>query len=293
MDSRTKESMKYYIFTKGQDIDPCTEENCIDASLIKLFTKKIFKNSDKQYFIILADSGMGKTTFLLKLFFIYYKKIFKKYNIVIVYLGHENLITYIKDIKDKPNTILLLDAFDEDKYAIEDYNERLKAICNETELFYKVIITCRTQFFPNSNSEPKYTGKLKFGTGNKRIEFVKYYISPFDDQEIDKYLKKKYNRFFKKNKIKRAKALIARCYNLMIRPMLLSYIDDLLEDKKRQYEYTYEIYSQLVYKWIDRDSINDNNELYNFSDKVAEYMYINKTVYISQHQFTSFFKHFF
>ena len=65
-------------------------------------------------------------------------------------------------------TILLLDGFDEDKYAVEDYVNRLIEICNETELFYKVIITCRTQFFSDSDSEPKYVGgKIKFGIGKK------------------------------------------------------------------------------------------------------------------------------
>lgn len=283
-----KKALKYYVSTKGQDIDPCIESedyvrnSFISRNLIDLFTENIFKSSEMRYFIILADSGMGKTTFLLKLFFSYYKKISKKYNINFVYLGYENSITLIKKIENKSNTILLLDAFDEDIYAIENYNERLKVICNETELFYKVIMTCRTQFFPDNQHEPKNTGKLKFGTGNKKIEFVKYYISPFCDEEIDKYLKKKFH-FFKKNKRKRAKKLVANCPNLMIRPMLLSYIDDLLEDKEKQYKYTHEIYRQLVYKWIDREAI-DNDRLYNFSDKVAEYMYINKTVYISQNK---------
>lgn len=293
LDSQTKKSMKYYIYTNGQNIDPCIEEKETNTSLekdnlIKLFTKKIFKNSENQYFIILADSGMGKTTFLLKLFFVYYRKILKKHDIHLIPLNFKNSISYIRKIENKPNTILLLDAFDENQYAIKDYNKHLKVICNETELFYKVIMTCRTQFFPNNESEPKYIDRLKFSTGNKKIEFVKYYISPFNDQEIDKYLKKKYNRFlkkiynrfFKKNKMKRAKRLIANCPDLMIRPILLSYIDDLLEDKEKQYKYTYEIYRQLVHKWIDREAI-DNNNLYNFSNKVAEYMYNNKIPYIS------------
>lgn len=79
VDSQTKQSMKCYVPTRAQDIDPCDEDKndffCVE--LIPFFIKQVFKDSDGQYFIILADSGMGKTTFLLRLFFEYYKKIFK------------------------------------------------------------------------------------------------------------------------------------------------------------------------------------------------------------------------
>ena len=73
-----KKALKYYVSTKGQDIDPCIESedyvrnSFISRNLIDLFTENIFKSSEMRYFIILADSGMGKTTFLLKLFFSYY-----------------------------------------------------------------------------------------------------------------------------------------------------------------------------------------------------------------------------
>ena len=67
-----------------------------------------------------------------------------------------------------------------------------------------VVVTCRTQFFPNREKEPKITGNIKFGVGKKNIEFEKYYISPFNDREILKYLEKKYIYFFQKEKFERA-----------------------------------------------------------------------------------------
>ncbi len=283
VDSQTKQSMKCYVPTRAQNIDPCDEENnnFFSIELIPFFIKQVFKESDEQYFIVLADSGMGKTTFLLKLFFTYYKRILKKYDIIFIPLALKSSIEKIRKVKNKSNTILLLDGFDEDQYAIEDYVSRLKEICNETELFYKVVVTCRTQFFPDSESEPKNIGKIKFGIGKKTVEFNKYYVSPFNDKEINIYLKKKYNSFFEKKKITRAKKLIKNCPKLMVRPMLLSYLDDLLIDKKRKYKYAYEIYSELVSKWIEREAV-ENKLLFEFSDKVAEYMYLKKTVYISK-----------
>lgn len=62
--------------------------------------------------------------------------------------------------------------------------------------------------------------------------------------------------------------------------MLLSYMDDLIENHEKTYDNVYEIYDQLVSKWIEREALKNNKLLYEFSEKVAEYMYFNKTVYI-------------
>lgn len=286
-DRQTKQSMKYYVPTRAQDIDPNTEEDsqsAITKKLVPFFIDEIFNKSDDQYFIILADSGMGKTTFLLSLFFKYYKKIFRKFNIAFVPLALDCSIEKIRQVNKKSATILLLDGFDEDQYAMEDYANRLIEICNETELFYKVIITCRTQFFSDCDSEPKYIGgKIKFGVGKKSIVFKKYYISPFNNKEVDLYLKKKYNIILERNKIERSKKIIANCPKLIVRPMLLAAIDDLIMDERKNYDYAYEIYSELVSKWIERESIDDKL-LYDFSEKIAENMFLCKTTYIEERE---------
>lgn len=281
LDKQTKQSMRYYVSTRGMNIDPCDQENIGDDSEVELipFFMKAFKNSKSQYYIILADSGMGKTTFLLKLFYKYRRRKFRKYKIILVPLSMHQALAGIKKIKNKQKTILLLDGFDEDPLAMEDYISRLKEICNETEMFYKIVMTCRTQFFPDSENEPRNTGRMKFGVGKKNVEFEKYYILPFNESEIKSYLAKKYNRFLEKEKFNRSLELVLRCPQLVIRPMLLSYIDDLLEDSEKEYNKVYEIYDQLVGKWIERESVS-NSLLYEFSEKVAEYMYSNKTVYI-------------
>ena len=289
MDEITKQSMKYYIQTRGQNIDPCTEDeydtrdSFVSNELIKLFINQIFKNSESQYFIILADSGMGKTTFLLKLFFRYYQKTFKQYDIVLIPLSLNSAIDRIKEIQNKTNTILLLDGFDEDQYAMEDYAKRLDTICKETELFFKVIMTCRTQFFPDSKSEPKDTGKIKFGVGKKRVEFIKYYISPFNDEDIKKYLKKKYKSIFKRKTRLEAERVVLQCPRLMMRPMLLNYIDYLVNNDQ-SYDYTYQIYAVLIEKWIDRESI-PNDVLNSFTNQLALLMFREKQLYRPNYEF--------
>lgn len=284
LDSRTKKAIKCYIPTRAQITDPCDQDSDNNAASFELlpFFLAEFKNSETQYFMLLADSGMGKTTFLLKLYFVYRKKIFKKYRVVFFSLSQPNVIKKIKKIKHKSRTILLLDCLDEDRNAMDDYSKRIQELCDVTELFHKVIITCRTQFFPDSDSEPQETGRIKVGVGNKNIEFEKYYLSHFNNEEIDLYLNKKYTNFLNKKNVKkitRSKELIDSCPRLMYRPMLLSYIDDLILDSGKKYTYVYEIYHELVFKWVKRELVK-NKLLYEFSEKVAEYMYLNKTTNI-------------
>ena len=223
---------------------------------------------------------------MLKLFFRYRRKIFRKYDIILMPLFLKDVTEIIGNVEDKSNTILLLDGFDEDPYAIMNYAERLEVICNVTELFYKVIITCRTQFFSNSASEPKYTGKIRFGIGNKGVEFVKCYISPFNEKEIDLYLRKKYNPLFERAKIKRAKSVIEKCPDLMVRPMLLSFIDNLIIDSSRQYKFVSEIYDQLVSNWIIRECTDEKYAciLRRFSIEAAKHMYFHETMYITENE---------
>ena len=54
--------------------------------------------------------------------------------------------------------------------------------------FSRVVITCRTQFFPRDEEIPVETG-IRRGLGPRKAgaecyEFVKLYLSPFDDQDV-------------------------------------------------------------------------------------------------------------
>ncbi len=287
IDKQTKESMEYYVSTRAQIRDPLNgqkDQDPQDIKLVSFFMKRVFKDNAQQYYIVLADSGMGKTTFLLKLFFSYYKKLTKKHSICLIPLSFDKAIDYIREVVNKQNTILLLDGLDEDEHAIEDYSKRLRVICAETELFYKVIITCRTQFFPDAESESLVMNKIKFGVGNKGLKFLKYYISPFNDKDINKYLHKKYNRLFQRNKIKQAKKVISNCPELAVRPMLLAYIDDLSDNSEKRYDFAFEIYGALVTKWIDREFPDEKRrkQLLDFSIRIAVYMYNSKTIYVER-----------
>ena len=286
-DEQTKLSMKYYIPTRGRVADYFSRNKSRDllpeVKMIPYFSKEIFRDPTIQYIIVLGDSGMGKTTFVLKLFNKCYKKIFGKYEVFLIPFYLTNALEIIKDIKNKSETILLLDGLEEVPHVMKDYTRQLKKIFSETEQFYKVVITCRTQFFPDIDSELGYPGKILAGKGTGR-GLIKCYISPFNEQEIDRYLRKKYNSVLESDKVRRAKSVIVKCPDLMVRPMLLAFIDNLIIDSAKEFQYVFEVYEELVMNWIVRESADERYgfQLFKFSLQTAKYMFLHETAYITE-----------
>lgn len=304
-----KNATQYFVPTKCQNVAPSREQEprqthafATKEKLIPFFLKKVFKAEKEpdRFYILLADSGMGKTTFMINLYLKYIKQFRRNYKIKLLPLGFPNIDEEIDKIGDeeKEKTILLLDAFDEDNKAVVDYASRLSELVNKVWRFRIVVMTCRTQFFPSEDEEPRETGIMTFTDGGGEHIFRKLYISPFDDSDVRKYLSKKYSivRFTKKRKAIR---IVKHSPNLMVRPMLLSYIDDLLE-ANRDFEYAYQIYKELIKKWIDREAkrlgINKReqfkNELFKFSKDIALNIYQHRKsrngLFVNGEDFKSF-----
>lgn len=272
--------LKFYVTTYGQKASPIdAQEENEKINLINFFIHDVFKRDQfGRYFIILADSGMGKSTFLQIVFLKYSRKIFRSKNIHFYPLSNKKDLSEIKEIKNKYKSIILLDALDEDLYAIENYQKRIEEILVATEDFYKVIITCRTQFFPDEHSEPSHIPLIKYGSGNKKLEFVKLYISAFSNNDIKKFLNKKYR--WHKKQIDKAEIIISKSPDLMARPMLLTYIDDLL-DKNNEFIYITDIYEELIVKWLEREPA-DFELLNQFTHNVVRYMFENNLRALTQ-----------
>ncbi len=299
---------KYFIPTRAQDISPSEKEELKDSHkhyasnhLISYFLENALADKDEnKYYLILADTGMGKTAFMINLYLAYrlqkfqfwklnfWKNLFFGLNEIQLFpLGRPDVLEKIDSIEKakRKNTILLLDAFDEDTEAIKDYENRMKEIVEKTQDFHDIIITCRTQFFPSEKAEPSETGIMRFGSEKGHYEFFKKYISPFSEKDIKLFLRKRYGvlKFWNYFKKKRAKRIIEQVPNLRVRPMLLSYIDDLLISESKFY-YTYEIYEELIRKWVKREANNykkDRRDSFEeqlnlFSRKIAIDMYLKR-----------------
>ncbi len=273
-----KSSRELFIHTQFQNESPVREDEpkfshkfVSKNLLIPFFMKTAFnekKESDKLY-LVLADSGMGKTTFMINLY-VQYTSFFnfgRKYKIRLFPFGDARILEHIKRIKSEeiPNTILLLDAFDEDKKVMpptepdglsddERFRSRLDEIIEAVRDFREVVITSRSQYFPGQEDEPYELKIPRFDEKGFHI-LAKFYISPFDNSEIARYLNKKYGvlRFWNRSKKKIASTIVNNSPKLMVRPMLLSYIDYLVDDIQI-FENTFQIYEILVDKWIEREA---------------------------------------
>lgn len=297
--SDIERATRYYIPTKYQNVSPSEDDEpgrkyiaSAKNSLIPLFLNKVFDyaRTDNKYYLLLADSGMGKTTFMINLF-ISYKKTASyffskpKYIIRLFPLGLPKVLDEINKIENQENTILLLDAFDEDTNAEGRHKERMNEILEVTNRFRAIVITCRTQFFPSRHEEPHETGFFSYG-GSGEYKFQKLYISTFDEKDINKYLKLRFPSIHYFKRIQ-AKKIVNKIPNLVVRPMLLSHIEDLVSNNST-INYSYEVYQLLINKWIERESkkpaiakkYNSNEEygdlLLEFSKKLAIHLYKNR-----------------
>ena len=293
---------RYYVPVKYQNLAPSEDQNpgskyiaTAKEPLIPLFVNKAFKNSadDNKYYMILADSGMGKTTFMINLYLAYKNKCrffwqAPKYEIKLFPLAAPNILEIIEKVPNQENTILLLDAFDEDLEALKDHKKRLNEILDKVHRFREIVITCRTQFFPTEEEEPHKTGYRSYGEQGE-YKFQKLYLSVFDDKAVKLYLKKRFS-IFQRQKRKKAFEIAQKSPSLIMRPMLLSYIEDLV-DTDKTFEFSFQIYEVLIDKWLEREANKPKmtekygseaackKALLEFSEKLAVDLYENKQKY--------------
>jgi hypothetical protein len=205
-------------------------------------------DSSEKYTIILADSGMGKTTLLLNYYARHCTRHRDKFNLAIVALGSNSADETIKSIRDRKETILFLDAFDEDTLAVPDYRKRLAALLEKTKGFRHVLITCRTQFFEKSDEIPQETGFVRIGVINpgeeREYKFQKLYLTPFSNDQVKLYLKRRFPlwRIVQRRK---AMKIAEKIPDLTMRPMLLAHIRDLLSSRL-SCDYSVQIYESMI-----------------------------------------------
>ena len=279
---------QYFISPQCQDHDPVQEVEirhtlyAIRESLFKAVDKFIEMDAPIKHLMLLADSGTGKTTFALNYYARNERKWKKKFHVGVVALGHSEAERFISDLtKVEPeNTVLFLDAFDEDTRAIDNHYKRIVDLLNLCKDFKKVIITCRTQFFRKDEEIPIDTGIVRFGpraAGEEgTYKFRKLYIAPFENKDVKKYLSKRYPlwRYFARKKAQ--DIAINKIPLLSVRPMLLSHIPDIVKSK-RTITYPYELYEIMVEAWLVRELTWVKKDLLReFSERLALEIWFNR-----------------
>ncbi|RIK69038.1 hypothetical protein DCC62_24060 [candidate division KSB1 bacterium] len=281
-------STQYYIDPFCQVLDPAGAEEPRNLAfnpkdnLFKVVNVALHHPTEYRYLILLADSGMGKTSFLLNYYARHLRQRRKKFDLALVPLGIPDADARIKEIANKNNTVLFLDALDEDTLAIVDHVARLRDILALTRDFSRVLITCRTQFFPKEEEIPSETGIVKIGpkaAGEKaQYVFHKLYLSPFTDEQVQAYLKRRYP-FAQRRRRRLAQDMVQKIPNLSVRPMLLSHIDDLVR-ANREIKYSFELYEDMVEAWLVREEGIvpglKKEPLRQFSERLAVDLYVNR-----------------
>jgi len=223
---------------------------------------------------------MGKTSFLLNYFARHLRRWCKSFQIELIPLGESGLAERLEKIPEPAQTVLLLDAFDEDLEAIENHVQRLKEIVRLTRKFQKIVITCRTQFFPRDEELPNDTELFKTGPRGPgetwQYFFYKLYLSPFDERQIKAYLKRRFH-WWQRNCRRKAREIVAKVPNLVVRPMLLTYIDDLINTGE-SFHNSFQIYTAMVNGWLERELkfVPDKQALLDFSNKLAVELFFNR-----------------
>lgn len=270
-----KKARRFYIQTQYQNASPArqdepgfTHKYIARDKLIPFFIETAFNEEidSERFYLILADSGMGKTTFMINLYMSYTSRFSrKKDDIKLLRFSNPDMIGQIKAISlaGAKKTILLLDALDEDPGIIstdpnvsdaQAFQKRIDEIIDITRNFKEVVITCRTQYFPGQEKDP-YELKVKRPDERGLYTLNKLYISPFNEKEVKSYLNRKFGiiPFINQKKKRRALRIVSQSRNLVMRPMLLSYIDYLIEDEMVAVN-TCNIYETLVDKWLLREA---------------------------------------
>ena len=224
-------------------------------SLKRYFVKKVFKSRPKEQsriFCILADTGMGKSTALVNLTIDYIRSHKEKdlpYEVALFSLSEDNVLDKINEVTEKEKYILLLDALDENSEAQDiqtrsGFLEQLKGIYTQ---YQYVIITCRPQFFTNGKEE---IGTVDTSALDGRNACEQWFLAPFNTKQIWEYLLRKYGIRFKK--IIKAQKIVKQCPDVAIRPLVLSYMDDLI-GSNNPIDTNRAIYDTIVSKWIERE----------------------------------------
>lgn len=262
---------KCYVQPLCQQNNPATEDRDIDAvvcsdafATLETFFERckadLVSDGRRQMFI-LADAGMGKTSLLIMLRLAHLFSFWPSTRKCVLLKLDTNTAEEISKLEDHAHTILLLDSLDEDPSAIGRIRNRISEILAQTNRFYAVVITCRTQYFPVADpvTDPDPLERL----GSVRVAGYRcpiVYLSPFTDRQVNEYLYKRFPRNLWRwlggldsPRYIAAQRVLEKTLTLHFRPMLLAYIDDLVGmDIDRELS-AFEAFDILVREWLERE----------------------------------------
>ena len=253
-------AMQDYLEPHCSNVDPSDREDLRNTVAVRepvlAALDRELDADDNRHILILGDSGMGKTTLLLNLVSREQRRQVGVRRLALIPLGEPGALDVLRAVPAKRETILLLDAFDEDPRAIEDASARMTEIMTAASAFKKVLMTCRTQFFASDREIPQQTG-LRRLAARRAGEPVGYqwrtvYLEPFDRKQIDRYVRNAIP-WWKLDQRQKAYRIVAEVSDLAARPMLTALIPKLAKSDREAHS-LWDLYAFMVDQWIDRES---------------------------------------
>lgn len=207
--------------------------------------------------IIQSDAGMGKTSLLVMIRMMHLFEFWPRgFKCELLRISAEAL-GKIQEIDNKIDTVLLLDALDEDIGSSDNVEHRLREILVASRNFRRVIITCRTQYFPEGVPGPfREPGRIVLDGFTCPV----WFLSPFDDAKLEKLVRKKFPTAWlpsftrRSRKISDALTMLRRMNSLRFRPLLASHIDDLVSASTRRFRTEADVYDALIEVWLNREA---------------------------------------
>jgi formylglycine-generating enzyme required for sulfatase activity len=257
---------------RHEDLEPVSQVRAPAFGVVNDFLRGEFTplGDGRSQMFVLSDAGMGKTSLLTMIRLTHLMAFWPRgYECLLLKLGEDTLERLAAE-KDPARTVLLLDALDEDPLAWGDIEARLVALLDATKRFRRVILSCRTQFFPE-------TGSDAFGRPG-RVEVGGYtcpmmFLSLFDEDQVRAYLRKRFPDRWHQRLLarenperQRAERVVLSMRSLRFRPLLLAHIRDILDAGERDWN-AYGLYQALVNKWLDREERKLRDQLENPPEK--------------------------
>ena len=257
-----KRHVATYVQPDCAQTDPASE---FDISAVVDVRERIFAAMDRavvdsaqrRHQLVLADSGMGKTSFCLN--YLEHLRRERKQEAVFISLAQSDALAKLEAVPRKSRTVALLDALDEDPAAIREGAKRLYEVLEAASDFRSVIVTCRSQFFPTDLAIPTETGVSiltpRMAGQNASYRLYRLYLSAFDDGQVRQFIRTHFPLMNPLAFGRRRKAyeLVANVRELAARPMLLELLPLLVKDGTAGRE-IFELSQYMVDKWFEREA---------------------------------------
>ena len=272
--------LKFYVEPNCQNINPANyneeEPDAVTRTPVFDFLNKylnrefVVQGDGRNQLFVLSDAGVGKSSLLLMIKLCnllpdvtWEYSIENNRRVELIKLDAEAL-GKVRSVENKTETILLLDALDEDPLTWQKPEKRLLKILQASSKFRRVIISCRTQFFPEKGVRTHGT-QDKISIGGYVCPLV--FLSLFDEEQVIEYLEKRFplDEFpDNSSKISKSIEILKKAKSLSFRPFLLSHVEDLLDSDDGNWT-ELSVYDELVSVWLKRE-IRKKSSL-NFSEK--------------------------